>query len=54
MVIIWFFTGKGYFWPAWVAFGFSFSLLSMIVRYSMPRKITESLIQAEISRLNDS
>ena len=53
MVIIWFFSGRGYFWPAWVAFGLSFSLFSMLIRLLRPRKITESQIQAEISRLSD-
>ena len=53
MVVIWFFSGKGYFWPAWVAFGLLFSLLSMLFRLLRPRKITESQIQAEISRLSD-
>ena len=53
MVLVWFFTGKGYFWPAWVIFGLSFSLLTKVIRFALPRKITESQIQAEISRLND-
>ena len=49
MVLVWFFSGRGYFWPAWIAFGLSFSLLSKLSKlYRRAPVITEEAIAREL------
>lgn len=59
MVAIWYLTSPTeYFWPIWVIFGWGigliFQFIDAFVRPMSPRPITESEIDAEISKLNRS
>jgi len=51
MTVVWLLSGRGYFWPAWIAFGLSFSLLSKLFKiYYQPPVITEEAIARELRR----
>ena len=51
MVLVWFFSGRGYFWPAWIAFGLSFSLLSKLSKlYRRTPVISEEAIARELRK----
>ena len=49
MTLVWFWSGRGYFWPAWIAFGLSFSLLSKLFKvYHRSPVISEEAIAREL------
>ena len=50
-VAIWAMTGGGYFWPAWVIFGWGVGLVLNVWDVYFRRPVTEHDIQREIERL---
>jgi len=50
MVVIWFLTGRGYFWPMWVMAGFVVGLIFMAVGSFTNKPITEDEIQREMQK----
>ena len=51
LVAIWFFSGKGYFWPVWPILGWAVGLIAHgVAVYGGMRPITEEQIQREIDR----
>lgn len=50
MVVIWFLTGRGYFWPGWVMAGFAVGLVVMGINMAMNKPLTEEQIQAEMKK----
>ena len=50
MVAIWFFTGRGYFWPMWVMVSFAIGLIFMAVSSFTNKPITEEEIQREMQK----
>lgn len=52
MVVIWLLSGRGYFWPIWVMFGFAIALATTAWHaYGRPqRPITEEEIRREVNR----
>ena len=51
LVSIWAMTGAGYFWPAWVLFGWGVGLLLNVWDVYFRRPVTEREITSEIERL---
>ena len=51
LVAIWAMTGAGYFWPAWVIFGWGVGLVLNVWDVYFRRPVTEHDIQREIERL---
>lgn len=53
MVVIWLLSGRGYFWPVWVVFGFAIALATTAWHaYGKPETpITEDEIQREVNRM---
>ncbi len=53
MVVIWLLSGRGYFWPIWVMFGFAIALATTAWHaYGKPQTpITEDDIQREMDRI---
>ena len=49
---IWAITGMGYFWPAWVLFGWGVGLILNVWDVYFRRPVTEHDIQEEMTRLN--
>ena len=50
-VAIWAVTGAGYFWPAWIIFGWGVGLVLNVWDVYFRRPVTEHDIQREIERL---
>jgi fatty acid desaturase len=50
MVVIWFFSGGGYFWPAWVMGGFVIGLISYGINVATSKPLTEDQIQREMNK----
>ena len=50
MVVIWFFTGRGGFWPGWVMLGFAVGLLIMGLNMARNKPLTEDEIQREMQK----
>jgi len=50
LVAIWAFTGRGYFWPAWVIGGWGVGLVLHAWDAFLRRPITEADIDAEVQR----
>ena len=50
-VAIWAITGAGYFWPAWVLFGWGVGLLLNVWDVYFRRPVTERDIDEEMKRL---
>ncbi len=50
MVVIWAFTGRGYFWPMWVMGGFLIGLIFYGVNQAMNKPLTEDQIQREMQK----
>ena len=50
MVIIWFLTRGGYFWPGWVMAGFAVGLVFYWIRLATNKPITEDEIQREMQK----
>ena len=50
MVIIWFLSGRGYFWPMWVMGGFAIGLIFMGIGVFTNKPITEDEIQQEMKK----
>ena len=48
MVLIWFISGRGYFWPVWVMGGFAVGLIFYGVNQVMHKPLTEDQIQREM------
>ena len=51
LVAIWAITGAGYFWPAWVLFGWGVGLLLNVWDVYFRRPVTERDIDEEMKRL---
>ena len=51
LVSIWAMTGAGYFWPAWVLFGWGVGVVLNVWDVYFRRPVTEHDIQREIERL---
>ena len=52
MIVIWFFSGKGYFWPAWPILGFAIAVGFSALRFlGSGNTITESQIQDEMKKM---
>ena len=51
LVAIWAITGAGYFWPAWVLFGWGVGLLLNVWDVYFRRPVTERDIEEEMKRL---
>lgn len=52
LIGIWWFTGAGYFWPAWVLGGWAIGLVLHGWEAFVRHPITEADIDAEIARLH--
>jgi fatty acid desaturase len=50
LIGIWAFTGAGYFWPAWVLFGWGVGLVLNAWDVYFRREITEADVDREIAR----
>ena len=50
LVAVWAFTGAGYFWPAWVMFGWGAGLVLHAWDVFLRRPVTEAEIDEELSR----
>jgi hypothetical protein len=50
MVLIWFLSGRGYFWPMWVMAGFVIGLIFYGVNLAMNKPLTEDQIQREMQK----
>jgi len=50
MVLIWFLTGRGYFWPMWVMAAFVIGLIFMGIGVFTNKPITEDEIQREMQK----
>ena len=50
MIVIWFFTGRGYFWPGWVIGGFAIGAIGFGVNSTMNKPFTEDQINREIQK----
>ena len=51
LVAIWYFTGRGFFWPVFPIFGWGIGLAFNIWDVYMPEHMTEERIQSEMKRL---
>jgi hypothetical protein len=51
LIGIWAFTGAGYFWPAWVLFGWGVGLVLNFWDVYLRRPVTEHDIQQEMKRM---
>ena len=51
LVAIWAITGAGYFWPAWLIFGWGVGLLLNVWDVYFRRPVTERDIEEEMKRL---
>ena len=51
LIAIWAMTGAGYFWPAWVLFGWGVGVVLNVWDVYFRRPVTEHDIQREIERL---
>ncbi len=54
LVGIWFFTGRGYFWPAWVMLGWGIGVVLHAWDVYGRKPITEEEIQREMGRGEDA
>jgi hypothetical protein len=50
LIVIWAFTGAGYFWPVWILAGWGVGLVLHAWEVFFRRPITEADIDAELSR----
>ena len=50
LIFIWWFSGAGYFWPAWVIGGWGIGLVMHAWQVFFRREITDADIRAEIDR----
>ena len=50
MVLIWFISGGGYFWPVWVMGGFAVGLIFYGVNQVTHKPLTEDQIQREMEK----
>ncbi len=50
MVLIWFLSGRGYFWPIWVMGGFLIGVIFYGVNNMMNKPLTEDQIQQEMQK----
>jgi hypothetical protein len=50
MVLIWFLSGRGYFWPVWVMGGFLIGAIFYGVNTMMNKPLTEDQIQREMQK----
>lgn len=50
MVLIWFVTGRGDFWPVWVMAGFAVGLVFYGINMMMNKPLTEDQIQREMTK----
>lgn len=51
LIMIWFVTGRGYFWPMWVLGGWGIGLVMHYWEAFRRRPITEADVDAELRRL---
>jgi hypothetical protein len=51
LIAIWAFTGAGYFWPAWVLFGWGIGLALNAWDVYFRRPITEQDVEREMKRM---
>ena len=54
LIVIWAFTGQGYFWPIWVIGGWGVGLVLNIWDVLWRRPITDADVNAELSRHRSS
>lgn len=50
LVVVWYLSGRGYFWPMWVMIGWGIGLAFNAYDVYLRREITETDIQREIDR----
>lgn len=50
MVVIWFVSGRGGFWPIWVMLGFVIGLIFYGINMMMNKPLTEDQIQREMGK----
>ena len=50
LVFIWWFTGAGYFWPAWVLGGWGIGLVLHTWDTFLRRPVTDADVEAELHR----
>lgn len=50
LVVVWYLSGRGYFWPMWVMIGWGIGLAFNAYDVYLRREITEADIQREIDR----
>jgi len=55
LILVWYFSGAGYFWPVWPLFGFAIAaIFSGLNAFGvLNRDVTESDIDAELQRRNN-
>jgi hypothetical protein len=51
LVAIWYFSGRGYFWPMFLILGWGIGVVFNIWDVYVPERVTEERIQQEIRRL---
>jgi hypothetical protein len=51
LVAIWYFSGRGYFWPVFLILGWGIGVVFNIWDVYVPERVTEERIQQEIRRL---
>jgi hypothetical protein len=51
LVAIWYFSGRGYFWPVFLILGWGIGVVFNIWDVYLPDRVTEERIQQEIRRL---
>lgn len=52
MIVIWFFTGRGYFWPIWTMLGMGFAVAAAwISAYGKKQGISDAEVDAEVKRM---
>lgn len=51
LVMIWFVTGRGYFWPVWILGGWGIGLVLNFWEAFLRRPVTEADVDAELRRI---
>jgi hypothetical protein len=51
LVVIWYFTGRGYFWPMWVMIGWGIGLAFNAWDVYGRKEISDAEVQAEMEKL---